>query len=63
MPRRRAVHVWEVAINGILHQIVEAYDRKGAIAAAIEQAPEHMHFMLKKCKKSEFITKDRGCKE
>lgn len=60
MSRRRAIHEWEVIVKGLLNQQVQAYDRKGAIEAAIEQAPEHMRFMLQRCKKCEFITQDRG---
>ena len=63
MSRRRAIHEWEVLIRGLLNQRVQAYDRKGAIDTAIEQAPEHMRLMLRRRKKSEFITKDRGIKE
>jgi hypothetical protein len=63
MARRRSIHEWEVLVKGLLRQRVQAYDRKGAIEAAIEQAPEHMCLMLRRCKKSEFITKDYGIKE
>jgi len=63
MPRRRAIHEWEVKIPCVLNQRVQAYDRKGAIEASIEQAPEHMRCMLRQRKRTEFVTIDRGPKE
>lgn len=60
MGRRRAVHKWEVIITGYLHQWVQAYDRKEAIEAAINQAPEQNQGALRRCKSREFITKDHG---